>query len=157
MLTYDYVTKVQPAGFVVERVNFYTLAGGKGNNNTTIQERLRSAFLPLGSEALDTNYTVKSYQVNLSKNGSQGIIEGELIRDGGGGNDAGATGIKKLGKAIVEFPMTVTLLIKQAHFLQNEIKAAERKGDSIEEILILNSAVTQLALQVEVMFYELGG
>jgi hypothetical protein len=157
MLTYDYVTKVQPAGFVVERVNFYTLDGGKGNNNTTIQERLRSAFLPLGSEALDTNYTVKSFQVTLSKNGSQGIIEGELIRDGGGGNDAGATGIKKLGKATVEFPMTVTLLIKQAHFLQKEIKDAERKGDSIEEMLILNSAVTQLALQVEVMFYELGG
>lgn len=120
------------------------------------QERLRSSFLPLGSEALDTNYAVKSYQVKLSKNGSQGIIEGELIRDGGG-IDAGTTGIKKIGKAIVEFPMTITLLIKQAHFLQNEIRGVERKGDSIEEMLILNSAVTQLALQVEVMFYELGG
>ena len=149
LLTYDYVTKVQPAGFVVERVNFYTVDMG----NITRQERLRSAFLPLGSEALDTNYTVKSFQVTLSKNCSHGIIEGELIRDGGG-NDAGATGIKKLGKAIVEFPMTVTLLVKQAHFLQKEIKDAERT-DSIEHMLIMNSAVTQLALQVELMFYEL--
>jgi hypothetical protein len=53
---------------------------------------------------------VKVFQVRLSKNDSHGIIEGELIRDGG--NDAGATGIKKLGKAIVEFSTTVTLLIK---------------------------------------------
>ncbi len=120
MLTYDYVTKVQPEGFVVERVNFYTLDRGNTNttNTTRRQERLRSALLPLGPEALDTNYTVKSFQVRLSKNGSHGIIEGDLIRDGG--NDAGATGIKKLGKAIVEFPTTVTLLIKQAHFLQNK-------------------------------------
>lgn len=152
MLTYDYVTKVQPEGFVVERVNFYTL--DRGNTNTTRrQERLRSALLPLGPEALDTNYTVKSFQVRLSKNGSHGIIEGDLIRDGG--NDAGATGIKKLGKAIVEFPTTVTLLIKQAHFLQKEIRDSERE-DSIEKMSILDSAVTQLALQVEIMFYELG-
>jgi len=104
----------------VERVNFYTLDRGNTNttNTTRRQERLRSALLPLGPEALDTNYTVKSFQVRLSKNGSHGIIEGDLIRDGG--NDAGATGIKKLGKAIVEFPTTVTLLIKQAHFLQNK-------------------------------------
>jgi len=152
MLTYDYVTKVQPEGFVVERVNFYTL--DRGNTNTTRrQERLRSALLPLGPEALDTNYTVKSFQVRLSKNGSHGIIEGDLIRDGG--NDAGATGIKKLGKAIVEFPTTVTLLIKQAHFLQKEIRDSERE-DSIEKMSILDSAVTQLAVQVEIMFYELG-
>ncbi|MDQ3969092.1 MAG: hypothetical protein M3275_11940 [Thermoproteota archaeon] len=150
--TSDYVTKVQAAGFVVERVNFYTL--DRGEENTTRQERLRPALLPLGSEALDTNYTVKSFRVTLSKNGSHGIIEGDLIRDGGG-NDAGATGIKKLGKAIVEFPMTATLLLKQAHFLQKEIKDAERT-DSIEQMLIVNSAVTQLALQVELMFYELG-
>jgi hypothetical protein len=133
-------------------VNFSTL--DEGRENTIRQERLRSAFLPLGSEALDTNYTVKSFQVTLSKNGSHGIIEGDLIRDGGG-NDAGATGIKRLGKAIVEFPMTVTLLVKQAHFLQKEIKDAERT-DSIEQMLIVNSAVSQLALQVELMFYELG-
>src|SRR5919107_5753784 len=104
MLTYDYVTKVQPTGFVVERVKKFTL--DRGNTTTTSastrQEQLRSAFLPLGSDALDTNYTVKSYQVTLSKNGSHGIIEGDLIRDGGG-NDAGATGIKKLGKANVKF------------------------------------------------------
>src|SRR5215210_1051580 len=150
MLTYDYVTKVQPTGFVVERVKKFTLDGG---NTSTRQEQSKSAFLPLGSEALDTNYTVKSFQVTLSKNCSHGIIEGELIRDGGG-NDAGATGIKKLGKAIVEFPMTVTLLVKQAHFLQKEINDAERTG-SIEHMLIMNSAVTQLALQVELMFYEL--
>src|SRR5215211_365928 len=151
MLTYDYVTKVQPEGFVVERVNFYTL--DRGNTNTTRrQERLRSALLPLGPEALDTNYTVKSFQVRLSKNGSHGIIEGDLIRDGG--NDAGATGIKKLGKAIVEFPTTVTLLIKQTHFLQKEIRDSERE-DSIEKMSILDSAVTQLAVQVEIMFYEL--
>jgi hypothetical protein len=137
--TSDYVTKVKASGFVVERVNSSTL--NREKENTTRQERLRSAFLPLGSEALDTNYTVKSFQVTLSKNCSHGIIEGELIRDGGG-NDAGATGIKKLGKAIVEFPM-------------KEIKDAERT-DSIEHMLIMNSAVTQLALQVELMFYELG-
>lgn len=148
----DYATKVQAVGFVVERVNFYTLDREK--DNTIGQERLRSAFLPLGSEALDTNYTVKSFQVTLSKDGSHGIIEGELIRDGGG-NDAGATGIRNLGKVIVKFPMTVTLLVKQAHFLQKEIKDAERT-DSIEQMLIVNSAVTQLALQVELMFYELG-
>jgi hypothetical protein len=155
MLTYDYVTKVQPTGFVVERVKKFTL--DRGNTSTsasTRQEQLRSAFLPLGSEALDTNYTVKSYQVTLSKNGSHGIIEGDLIRDGG--NDAGATGIKKLGKANVKFPMTITLLINQAHFLQNEIMDAERRGDGIEKMLILDSAVTQLAVQVEIMFYELG-
>jgi hypothetical protein len=71
MLTYDYVTKVQPEGFVVERVNFYTLDRGNTNTtNTRRQERLRSALLPLGPEALDTNYTVKSFQVRLSKNGS---------------------------------------------------------------------------------------
>jgi hypothetical protein len=145
--TSDYVTKVKAAGFVVERVNSSTL--NRGKENTTRQERLRSAFLPLGSEALDTNYTVKSFQVTLSKNCSHGII------GDGGGNDAGATGIKKLGKAIVEFPMTVTLLVKQAHFLQKEIKDSERT-DSIEHMLIMNSAVTQLALQVELMFYELG-
>lgn len=148
--TSDHITKA--AGFSGERVNFSTL--DEGRENTIRQKRLRSAFLPLGSEALDTNYTVKSFQVTLSKNCSHGIIEGELIRDGGG-NDAGATGIKKLGKAIVEFPMTVTLLVKQAHFLQKEIKDAERT-DSIEHMLIMNSAVTQLALQVELMFYELG-
>jgi hypothetical protein len=84
--TSDYVTKVRAEGFVVERVNFHNLDRGK--ENTIGQERLRSAFLPLGSEALDTNYTVKSFQVTLSKNGSHGIIEGDLIRDGGG-NDAG--------------------------------------------------------------------
>ena len=154
--TSDYVTKVKAAGFVVERV---TSILNRGKENTTRLERLRSGFLPLGSEALDTNYTVKSFQVTLSKNCSHGIIEGELIRDGGG-NDAGATGIKKLGKAIVEFPMTVILLVKQAHFLQKEIKDAERidskRIDSIEHMLILNSAVTQLALQVELLFYELG-
>jgi hypothetical protein len=149
MLTYDYVTKVQPASFVVERVNFYAPDRG----NATRQERLRSAFLPLGSEALDTNYTVRSFQVKLSKNGSHGIIEGELIRDGG--NDDGATGIKNLGKTIVEFPTTVTLLIKQAHFLQKEIRDAERI-DSIEKMSILDSAITQLAIQVEFMFQELG-
>jgi hypothetical protein len=150
MLTHDYVTKVQPAGFVVERVNFCTPLD---IGNTTRKQRLRSAFLPLGSEALDTNYTVRTFQVRLSKKGSHGIIEGQLSRDGG--NDAGATGIKKLGKAIVEFPMTVTLLIKQAHFLQEEITDAERR-DSVEKMLIVDSAVTQLALQVEIMFYELG-
>ncbi|MGH9927110.1 MAG: hypothetical protein ACRD5B_17215, partial [Nitrososphaeraceae archaeon] len=64
--TSDYVTKVQAAGFVVERVNSYTL--NRRKENTTRQKRLRSAFLPLGSEALDTNYTVKSFQVTLSKN-----------------------------------------------------------------------------------------
>jgi hypothetical protein len=133
----------------VERVNFYTLDTG----NAARQEGLRSAFLPLGSEALDTNYTVKSYQVRLSKNGSHGVIEGELIRDGG--NDTGATGIKKLGKVMVEFPTTVTLLIKQAHFLQNEITDAKR-NDSSEKMLILDSAVTQLAVHVEILFYELG-
>jgi hypothetical protein len=148
--TSDHITKA--AGFSGERVNFSTL--DEGRENTIRQERLRSAFLPLGSEALDTNYTVKSFQVTLSKNGSHGIIEGDLIRDGGG-NDAGATGIKRLGKAIVEFPMTVTLLVKQAHLLQKEIKDAERT-DSIEQMLIVNSAVSQLALQVELMFYELG-
>jgi hypothetical protein len=151
MLTYDYLTKVQPAGFVVERVNFRTPTLDMGN--TTRQERLRSAFLPLGSEALDTNYTVRSFQVRLSKNCNHGIIEGELIRDGG--NDAGATGIKKLGKAIVEFPTTVSLLIKQAHFLQKEIRDAERR-DSIEKMSILDSAMTQIAVQVEIMFNELG-
>jgi hypothetical protein len=51
--------------------------------------------------------------------------------------------------------MTFTLLVKQAHFLQKEIKDSERT-DSIEHMLIMNSAVTQLALQVELMFYELG-
>ena len=151
MLTYDYLTKVQPAGFVVERVNFRTPTLDMGN--TTRQERLRSAFLPLGSEALDTNYTVRSFQVRLSKNCNHGIIEGELIRDGG--NDAGATGIKKLGKTIVEFPTTVSLLIKQAHFLQKEIRDAERR-DSIEKMSILDSAMTQIAVQVEIMFNELG-
>src|SRR5215210_2885648 len=151
MLTYDYVTKVQPTGFVVERVKKFTLDGG---NTSTRQEQSKSAFLPLGSEALDTNYTVKSYQVTLSKNCSHGIIEGDLIRDGG--NEAGATGIKKLGKANVKFPMTITLLINQAHFLQKEIMDAERRGDGIEKMLILDSAVTQLAVQVEIMFYELG-
>src|SRR5215210_8390405 len=156
MLTYDYVTKVQPTGFVVERVKKFTLDGGNTatTSSSTRQEQLRSAFLPLGSEALDTNYTVKSYQVTLSKNGSHGIIEGDLIRDGG--NDAGATGIKKLGKANVKFPMTITLLINQAHFLQKEIMDAERRGNGIEKMLILDSAVTQLAVQVEIMFYELG-
>ena len=154
MLTYDYVTKVQPTGFVVERVKKFTLDMGNTSTSTTRQEQLRSAFLPLGSEALDTNYTVKSYQVTLSKNGSHGIIEGDLIRDGG--NDAGATGIKKLGKANVKFPMTITFLINQAHFLQKEIMDAERRGDGIEKMLILDSAVTQLAVQVEIMFYELG-
>ena len=58
VLTYDYVTKAQPAGFVVERVDFYTRDG-----DTTVQERLRSAFLLLCSEALYTNYTVKSFRV----------------------------------------------------------------------------------------------
>jgi hypothetical protein len=156
MLTYDYVTKVQPTGFVVERVKKFTLAGGNTTTTSasTRQEQLRSAFLPLGSDALDTNYTVKSYQVTLLKNGSHGIIEGDLIRDGG--NDAGATGIKKLGKANVKFPMTITLLINQAHFLQKEIMDAERRGNGIEKMLILDSAVTQLAVQVEIMFYELG-
>jgi hypothetical protein len=149
LLTYDYVTKVQPAGFVVERVNFYTLDIG----NITRQELLRSAFLPLGSEALDTNYTVRSFQVTLSKNGCHGIIEGDLIRDGGYG--AGATGIKKLGKAIVEFPTTITLLIRLAHFLQKEIRDAERE-ESIEKMSIVDSAMTQLAVHVEIMFYELG-
>jgi hypothetical protein len=139
----------------VERVKKFTL--DMGNTSTRQQEQLRSASLPLGSEALDTNYAVKSYQVTLSKNGSYGIIEGDLIRDGGG-NDAGATGIKKLGKANVKFPMTTTLLINQAHFLQKEIRDAERRGeeDSIEKILILDSAVTQLAVQVEILFYDLG-
>jgi hypothetical protein len=155
MLTYDYVTKVQPTDFVVERVKKFTLDGGNTTTSaSTRQEQLRSAFLPLGSDALDTNYTVKSYQVTLSKNGSHGIIEGDLIRDGG--NDAGATGIKKLGKANVKFPMTITLLINQAYFLQKEIMDAERRGDGIEKMLILDSAVTQLAVQVEIMFYELG-
>jgi len=133
---------------------------GNTSTSTRQQEPLRSASLPLGSEALDTNYTVKSYQVTLSKNGSHGIIEGDLIRDGGG-NDAGATGIKNLGKANVEFPMTIKLLINQAHFLQKEIRDAERREeeeevDSIEKILILDSAVTQLAVQVEILFYDLG-
>jgi hypothetical protein len=155
MLTYDYITKVQPTDFVVERVKKFTLDGGNTTTSaSTRQEQLRSAFLPLGSDALDTNYTVKSYQVTLSKNGSHGIIEGDLIRDGG--NDAGATGIKKLGKANVKFPMTITLLINQAYFLQKEIMDAERRGDGIEKMLILDSAVTQLAVQVEIMFYELG-
>jgi S-adenosylmethionine synthetase len=149
--TSDYVTKVKAAGFVVERVNSSTL--NRGKENTTIQERLRSAFLPLGSEALDTNYTVRSFQVTLSKNGSHGIIEGDLIRDGGYG--AGATGIKKLGKAIVEFPTTITLLIRLAHFLQKEIRDAERE-ESIEKMSIVDSATTQLAVHVEIMFYELG-
>ena len=102
---------------------------------------------------MDTNYTVKVFQVRLSKNDSHGIIEGELIRDGG--NDAGATGIKKLGKAIVEFSTTVTLLIKQAHFLKEEISDAEIKV-SIEKMSIVHLAISQLALQVEIMFYELG-
>ena len=158
MLTNDYVTKVQPTGFVVERVKKFTLSMGNTSTSTRQQEPLRSASLPLGSEALDTNYTVKSYQVTLSKNGSHGIIEGDLIRDGGG-NDAGATGIKNLGKANVEFPMTIKLLINQAHFLQKEIRDAERReeeDDSIEKILILDSAVTQLAVQVEILFYDLG-
>jgi hypothetical protein len=158
MLTYDYVTKVQPTGFVVERVKKFTLdMGNTASPSTRRQEQLRStASIPLGSEALDTNYMVKSYQVTLPKNGSHGIIEGDLIRDGGG-NDAGATGIKKLGKANVKFPMTITLLINQAHFLQKEIRDAERRGeDSIEKILILDSAVTQLAIQVEILFYDLG-
>ena len=91
------------------------------------------------------------------------MIEGDLIRDGGG-NDAGATGIKNLGKANVEFPMTIKLLINQAHFLQKEIRDSERRRgeggeeeeDSIEKILILDSAVTQLAVQVEILFYDLG-
>ena len=100
---------------------------GNTSTSTRQQEQLRSASIPLGSEALDTNYTVKSYQVTLSKNGSHGMIEGDLIRDGGG-NDAGATGIKNLGKANVEFPMTIKLLINQAHFLQKEIRDAERRG-----------------------------
>ena len=93
------------------------------------------------------------------------MIEGDLIRDGGG-NDAGATGIKNLGKANVEFPMTIKLLINQAHFLQKEIRDSERRGggeeeeeeeeeDSIEKILILDSAVTQLAVQVEILFYNI--
>jgi hypothetical protein len=150
MLSYDYVTKVQPAGFVVQRVNFCTSLD-LGNN--TRQERLRAAFLPLGSEALDTNYTVRSFQVMLSKNGSHVIIEGELIRDGG--NDAGATGIKKLGEAIVQFPATVRLLIKQAHFLQKEIKDAETRNN-IEKMSIVHSAMTQLAVHIEIMFSELG-
>jgi hypothetical protein len=136
---------------------------GNTSTSTRQQEQLRSASIPLGSEALDTNYTVKSYQVTLSKNGSHGMIEGDLIRDGGG-NDAGATGIKNLGKANVEFPMTIKLLINQAHFLQKEIRDSERRGggeegeeeDSIEKILILDSAVTQLAVQVEILFYDLG-
>ena len=163
MLTNDYVTKVQPTGFVVERVKKFTLSMGNTSTSTRQQEQLRSASIPLGSEALDTNYTVKSYQVTLSKNGSHGMIEGDLIRDGGG-NDAGATGIKNLGKANVEFPMTIKLLINQAHFLQKEIRDSERRGggeeeeeeDSIEKILILDSAVTQLAVQVEILFYDLG-
>ena len=136
---------------------------GNTSTSTRQQEQLRSASIPLGSEALDTNYTVKSYQVTLSKNGSHGMIEGDLIRDGGG-NDAGATGIKNLGKANVEFPMTIKLLINQAHFLQKEIRDSERRGDggeeeeedNIEKILILDSAVTQLAVQVEILFYDLG-
>ena len=150
MLTYDYVTKVQSGGFVVQRVNFCT-SPDIGNN--TRRERLRSAFLPLGSEALDTNYTVRSFQVMLSKNGGHVIIEGELIRDGG--NDAGATGIKKLGKAIVQFPATVTLLIRQAHFLEKEIKDAEIRNN-IEKMSIVDSAMTQLAVHIEIMFSELG-
>ena len=113
----------------MERVKKFTLAGGNTTTSaSTRQEQLRSASIPLGSEALDTNYTVKSYQVTLSKNGSHGMIEGDLIRDGGG-NDAGATGIKNLGKANVEFPMTIKLLINQAHFLQKEIRDSERRGD----------------------------
>lgn len=59
--------------------------------------------------------------------------------------------------------MTIKLLINQAHFLQKEIRDSERRGggeeeeeDSIEKILILDSAVTQLAVQVEILFYDLG-